>query len=212
MSDRPEVRIRGWSWWLARILLTPVLRWGYRVRATGIEYVPKTGAVLFVANHISMWDPPMIGYALMARRRLYFMAKRELFGFPGAGAIFRGFGAFPVDRGGADRSAIRTARAILDRGDALLMFPEGTRHASGAPGPAWPGAGTLAQAEDVRVVPIRITGSNRRFGPVEVAIGPQLDISDLADGSRSERNQAIADRMMQAISRLGMTPAGVDGG
>jgi 1-acyl-sn-glycerol-3-phosphate acyltransferase len=210
MSDQPEVRIRGWEWWIARVLFSPVMRWGFRVRATGIEHVPTSGPTLFVSNHISMWDPPMIGYALMARRRLYFMAKAELFGFPGTGAIFRGLGAFPVDRGGADRSAIRTARDILGRGDALLMFPEGTRHTSGSPGPAWPGAGTLAQADGVRVVPLRITGSNRRLGPVEVAIGPQIDISDVADGPRSERNQAIADRMMQAISRLGSAPAGVE--
>jgi 1-acyl-sn-glycerol-3-phosphate acyltransferase len=208
VSDQPEVRIRGWAWWIARVLITPVFRWGYRVRATGLEHVPRSGPTLFVANHISMWDPPMIGYALMARRRIYFMAKRELFVLPGTGPVFRGFGAFPIDRGGADRSAIRTAREILARGDALLMFPEGTRHTSGSPGPAWPGAGTLAQADDVCVVPVRITGSNRRLGPVEVAIGPPLDVSDVLQGSRSERNQAIADRMMQAISQLGAAPPG----
>jgi 1-acyl-sn-glycerol-3-phosphate acyltransferase len=203
MSDEsPRVRIVGWVWWASRIMTAPLFRWIYRVHVVGGERVPDSGATLFVANHISLWDPPMIGYALAPRRRIYFMAKRELLEIPVAGWVFANGGAFPVDRGGADRSAIRTARRLLAEGEALLMFPEGTRHTDGELGPAWPGAGALARVEGVRVIPILVSRSRGRWGPVRVAIGAPLDFSDLPKASRSAQSQAVANRMMEAIGAL----------
>jgi 1-acyl-sn-glycerol-3-phosphate acyltransferase len=203
MSDRaPKVRIVGWLWWTGRILLAPVFRWIYRVRVVGIERVPDHGGTLFVANHISMWDPPMIGYALAPRRRVYSMAKRELLTIPVVGRMFANAGVFPVDRGGADRSAILTARRLLAEGEALLMFPEGTRHTDGQLGPAWPGAGALARVDGVQVMPILVSRARGRLGPVRIAIGAPLDFSDLPKASRSAQSQAVANRMMEAIGAL----------
>jgi len=187
---------------IARGILGPLFRFVFRVRTVGVENIPTHGPTLLVANHISMWDPPMIGHALLSRRQIYFMAKSELFDVPVLGWVIRRVGAFPVERGNADRTAIRTAREVLGRGDALLMFPEGTRHADGHLGQAWPGAGALALAEGVVVVPIVIEGSNRRIGPVRVAVGNPLDLSDLPKSSRAERSQLAADRMMRAIGAL----------
>jgi 1-acyl-sn-glycerol-3-phosphate acyltransferase len=84
----------------------------------------------------------------------------------------------------------------------LLMFPEGTRHTDGQFGEAWPGAGSLALADGVVVVPVVIEGTNRGIGPVRVAVGTPLDLSDLPDVSRGERSQIAADRMMAAIGAL----------
>ena len=202
MSDQPEVRIDPLVWWTARVVLAPIFRLVFRLGWHGAENIPSEGPTLFVANHISMWDPPMLGYALAGRRRIFFMAKQGLFANSLVAKILRRGGAFPVDRGGADRAAIRTARDILARGDALLMFPEGTRFKSGELGPAWPGAGALALAEGVTVIPIGISGSNRRFGPARIIIGGPLDLSDLTTGARGERSQIAADRMMAAIGAL----------
>jgi 1-acyl-sn-glycerol-3-phosphate acyltransferase len=202
MSDERDARIVPWLWWVARAVLAPIFRLVFRLRVVGAENIPTGGSTLFVANHISMWDPPMIGHALARRRRVHFMAKSELFAVPGLGWAIRRLGAFPVERGGADRSAIRTARGVLGRGDALLMFPEGTRYSDGHMGDAWPGAGALALADGVRVVPIAIDGSNRRIGPVRVAVGAPVDLSDLPDSSRGERSQLAADRMMTAVGAL----------
>ncbi len=201
-DDTPKVRIVGWLWWTGRIMLTPIFRWIYRVQAVGVDRVPSHGATLFVANHISMWDPPMIGYALAPRRRVYSMAKRELLTIPVVGRVFANAGVFPVERGGADLSAIRTARRLLAEGEALLMFPEGTRHTEGEFGPAWPGAGALARVEGVQVMPILVSRGQRRWGPVRVTVGAPLDFSDLPKGSRSAQSQAIANRMMDAIGAL----------
>ena len=205
MSGGSDARIVPALWWLARGILAPLFRLAFRLRVGGVENIPTEGPTLFVANHISMWDPPMIGYALVSRRRVYFMAKSELFRVPVLGWVIRRTGAFPVERGGADRSAIRTAREVLDRGDALLMFPEGTRNTDGRIQPAWPGAGALGLADHVRVVPVAIAGSNRRFGPVRVSVGTPLDLSELPAGPRGGRSQMAADRMMAAIGALRST-------
>jgi 1-acyl-sn-glycerol-3-phosphate acyltransferase len=202
VTDGHQVRIAPGVWWLARVLLGPIFRLVFRLRWRGAENIPASGPTLFVANHISMWDPPMIGYAWAGRRRIFFMAKQELFAHSLVARTLRRGGAFPVDRGGADRTAIRTARDILARGGALLMFPEGTRFTSGKPGPALPGAGALGLAEGIQVIPIVISGSNRRFGPARIIIGGPLDLSDLNTGARGERSQMAADRMMAAIAAL----------
>ena len=202
MSTQPEVSMNMAVRNLARVLLAPVFWLGFRLRCRGTENIPPSGAVLFVANHISMWDPPMIGFVIAPRRRMFFMAKRELFANPIAAKVFRAGGAFPVERGGIDREAIRAARDILGRGEALLMFPEGTRYRNGELGPAMPGAGAFGLADDVQVIPVAISGSNRRFGPASITIGGRLDLSDITTGSRAERSQIAADRMMGAIAAL----------
>jgi 1-acyl-sn-glycerol-3-phosphate acyltransferase len=208
VSETGTPTITGWLWWAGRIVLTPLFRIVFRIRVTGLEHVPHEGPVLLTCNHISMWDPPMIGYAVCRRRRIYFMAKRELMELPVAGWVFAHAGAFGVDRGAADRRAIRTARDLLADGKALLMFPEGTRYPSGQLGEAWPGAGALAGVAGTTVIPVSIVGSNRRFGPVRVAIGLPLEVGDIVDGPKSARSQAIADRMMAAIRELRDTQAG----
>lgn len=190
---------RGW-WVFGHITLVPPIRGAMRLRTTGREHLPATGPVLVVSNHIAQADPPILGVAGLPRRS-YYMAKIELFRVPVLRRIIHGLGAFPVDRGAADRRALRLAREILSRGDQLLMFPEGTRHPDGDLHPGLPGAGTLGLIDGVTVVPAAIWGSQRALGPVRVAYGPPLDLSDLS-GPRSVRAQLAVDRMMAAIADL----------
>lgn len=189
------------TYWAAYLICRPLFKVLFRLSRGGGHHVPRTGPVLFVSNHISGADPPLLGAGALPRR-LHFMAKKELFAHPLGGRLIRSGGAFPVDRGGADRNAIRMAKDVLTRGDALLMFPEGTRSEDGRLGPAWPGAGSLALDPGVQVVPMAIWGSQRRFGPVRIEIGAPLDLSDLTEGSRAERARRAADRMMDAIAEL----------
>lgn len=199
-TRRPPV-VTDRVWTAARLLFPPLFFWPMRLRRRGQHHIPRTGPVLVVSNHVSQKDPPLMGGAVLPRR-LYYMAKVELFRIPVMGPIIARLGAFPIDRGNADRDAIRVARAILERGDVLLMFPEGTRSRSGVLGPGLPGAGALALDPRVTVVPAAIWGSQRRLGPVNVIFGPPLDLSDLAEGPRSRRAQAAVDRMMQSIAEL----------
>lgn len=199
MSERlPHISLGLWSF--LRVSLVPIVVFGLGLRRRGVEHIPRRGPVLFVCNHISTNDPPLVGVALR-ERRCYYMAKSELFGFPIFGSFIRASGAFPVVRGGADRSAIRTARGLLARGEALLMFPEGHRHVDGHLRPPLPGAGSLGLEPGVTVIPVAIWGSQRKRFGARVAIGPPVRTGDLT-GARSERAAAAAERMMDAIGEL----------
>ncbi len=206
MSELPEI---GPWWWLAgRAVIWSFARLGMRLRRTGQQYVQPAGPALIVCNHISQADPPLVGIAALPRQ-LFYMAKSELFEVRGLGHAIGNLGGFPVKRGGADRQAFRTARGILRRGDALLTFPEGTRHRDGRLQPPWPGAGALALEDGVRVIPAAIWGSQGPMGsPVRVAFGPPLDLTGVEGASRSERSSRAADEMMVAIAALLPTVGG----
>ena len=101
----------------------------FRLRRLGREHIPE-GGVILASNHRSFLDPFAIGGCL--GRPIYFVAKRELFKNPLVGWILNCMGAFPVRRGDSDEESMDTALALLARGEALVMFPEGTRIRTGS--------------------------------------------------------------------------------
>jgi 1-acyl-sn-glycerol-3-phosphate acyltransferase len=199
MSATP--RINQPLWHGLRWLVAPPAALVLALRRRGTEHVPAEGSTLVVSNHISHFDPPLLGLALRSRQT-YFFAKEELFRPAPVGRFFRATGAFPVRRGAADRSAFRAARDVLARGECLLWFPEGTRHRDGRLHDPFPGAGSLALEDGVTVVPAAIWGSHRGVFGARIAFGPPIPMGDLEGGSRSERSAEAAGRMMDHIERL----------
>ena len=144
-------------YWLARALLLPFFLVYFRLERIGREHVPSSGPVLLAANHRSFLDPFVIG--ALTRRPVYYMAKRELFERRWQAWLLNGLGAFPVDRGAGDKHAMATARAILERGDCVVVFPEGTRVRPGPLGHPHRGVGRLALQTGARVVPVAVIGT-----------------------------------------------------
>jgi 1-acyl-sn-glycerol-3-phosphate acyltransferase len=147
----------GWTYTLARVVvsLPTLLLW--RVRAIGYRNVPRTGPVLLAPNHFSQMDHFFIG--LYLRRKIRFMAKSQIFGPPVLTYIFKHGGVFPVRRGHHDEEAFRTAFTLITQGEMLLIYAEGGRSRSGELGEPKAGIGRLALESGAPVVPVAIHGS-----------------------------------------------------
>jgi 1-acyl-sn-glycerol-3-phosphate acyltransferase len=156
--DLERFTLRGRPRRVLRALLLPLLRLAIGLRIEHVERVPY-GAVIAVSNHLHNADPVLTSVAFP--RPIHYMAKKEVFGLPVIKWILRGVGSFPVDRGKADRAALRRAKATLAQGIALGMYPEGTRSVTRALQPAHAGVGLLALQNDVPILPVVITGTER---------------------------------------------------
>ena len=196
-------------YFVAASLSWPVVKGLYRLRARGLEHVPPGGFVL-AANHTSNFDPWPLGIPFLPKRQLRFMAKAELFN-PILAPILRAGGAFKVRRGEGDVEAMRTAAELAREGEIVVMFPEGTRQKKGLrkKREARPhtGAARIALTAGVPLVPAAIGGTDRlsRLGPLSVAYGEPIDVSDL-EGMETKRAASIAtERLMKAIEELKAT-------
>ena len=140
-----------------RAILVPAFLVYLRMQRIGREHLPRSGPLLLASNHRSFLDPFLIG--MLVRRPVYYMAKRELFERRWQAWVLNALGAFPVDRGAGDRAAMDTARAILERGDCVVVFPEGTRVRPGPLGEPRRGVGRLALETGAPVAPVAVIGT-----------------------------------------------------
>lgn len=176
---------------LLRVLYVSI----FRFRATGQENIPAEGPVILCSNHVSVLDPPTAGIAL--NRKVHFMAKAELFQIPLFGSLIRSLGAFPVKRGGVSRESIRLALQLLQDGNVMGVFPEGTR--SSAEGAGKKGAASLALKSGAAVIPVTINGSYTPFKGIRVTYGPPIDLSSYTGQSSSEALEQVTELIMSRI-------------
>jgi glycerol-3-phosphate dehydrogenase (NAD(P)+) len=188
---------------IVRGVLQPFFLLYFRMSRIGREHVPAGGPVIIAANHRSFLDPFVI--ATMARRPMYYVAKKELFSRPWQAWILNALGAFPVDRGAGDEQSMATAKAILDRGDIVLMFPEGTRIRPGSLGTPKRGVGRLALESGAPVVPVAVIGTEAirrgwRIRPHKVRIraGRPLRFPQVIEPSRALAG-AVTDRIWPCV-------------
>jgi 1-acyl-sn-glycerol-3-phosphate acyltransferase len=180
-------------------LSLPVVRFLFRLQATGLEHLPAEGGFVLAANHTSNFDPWPLGLPLFPQRWLRFMAKSELYWWPLA-RVLDAAGAFPVERGKGDVEAIEKAVELVRSGEVVVMFPEGTRQRKGLR-KRWEarphtGAARIAHRAAAPLVPAAIRGTDRlaRLGPLRVAYGPPVEVT----GDSHE----TTERLMAEIQRL----------
>ncbi len=180
LKDRVKSKLRwatfvpAFYWWATytlRGLLWLVVRWEVR----GRENVPASGALIVVSNHLNNADPPILG-AGIARRRIRFMAKIELWKYP-IGVLPRLYGAFPVRRFESDLGAMLNAERILKRGEVLGMFPEGTRSRTGYMGKPHPGTAMIALRSGATVLPCAIGGTEMLRNPLHLVKRPTFSVT-----------------------------------
>lgn len=183
----------------------------FRGDIAGLENLPAEGGFIVASNHASVLDPPIVGLPLP--RQVNFFARKTLWKSGFASWWLNGVGTIPVDRdGGTDVNAIKRVMQTLKAGNAVILFPEGTRSTTGELQSVRPGIGMIACRTQVPVIPARVFGSFEAFGrggklrlgtPVSVTYGRPLAHADYdrpEDGK--ERYSRAAERIMEAIGRL----------
>ncbi|MGI6065013.1 MAG: lysophospholipid acyltransferase family protein [Bacillota bacterium] len=175
-----------------------------RYKITGQENIPDKGPVIVVCNHVSYWDPIVLGCAL--NRQVYFMAKAELFSIPIFGNILKRLGAFPIKRGHSDHKALRTAIRLLKEGKVLGVFPEGTRSKKGSLLPFRTGITMIAYKAGCPIVPVGLINSKKVligwWKPVEVKIGKPMLFPQVIKRPSSEELEEWTEQSRQAVAFL----------
>lgn len=198
-------------------LVSPFQLW-FNWRWEGLERVPPEGAAIIAGNHLSYLDPFAHGlFVVRAGRRPRFLAKQELFDAPFVGTVLRGAHQISVQRGTGDRSPIDDAARAVERGEVVVIYPEGTTTTSNedfSPGRGKTGAVRLSIATGVPILPVATWGgqfvwrkSGRQslaFGrPIWVAAGEPFDPMERLGGERDARAlRASTDDLMAELGTL----------
>jgi 1-acyl-sn-glycerol-3-phosphate acyltransferase len=188
----------------------------FRARMYHAERVPTTGPVILASNHASFLDPPLVGACL--HRGISYLARDTLFRYPVIGWLLHAVNVVPVDREGGGATGLR---AIFDRllaGDAIILFPEGTRTRDGKLHPARSGIGLVVIKSTAPVVPVRVFGTYEAFGKhvpfplphqLTVKFGPPMNFAELRTEAKTcskarlkEIYQQTADEIMAVIAKL----------
>jgi 1-acyl-sn-glycerol-3-phosphate acyltransferase len=189
------------AWLLGKPIIGALVRVFAPLRTYGRDRVPAQGPVVLCFNHFSWLDPWAIGSS--CPRIIFYVAKQEAHDDKLIGPFIRFFGTTPIRRGESDREAVRAMREVVRRGDALGMFPEGTRQAR-EPGPVLPGAAMIAVQEQVPIVCAAIHGTQDwrlgNFRPVSIAFGEPFDVSHHPRNSKGYR--AASEEIQSELRRL----------
>ena len=180
-----------------RAVLKPIIKVLFRVKCVGAENVPSEGAVLLCSNHTSLFDIPLL--IALCPRQIFFMAKKEIFKVPILGSVVKAMGAFPVDRGARDISAIRNALSVVKENKVLGIFPEGTRYRKCGPmREVKTGSAFVIAKTGVDMVPVSIykEGVAHPFRRVTVRFGEPVPAKALCDGKPTKENLNEASRVI----------------
>ena len=193
----------------SRLLCLGIAKVAFRLRVEGREFIPRSGPAICAANHVSFLDAIIIGVAIS--RPVHFMAKEELFRFRPFGWLLRQYHAFPVNRRRLDLQAMNRAILLLEQGELLVMFPEGTRGDGIQLRPAKPGIGLIAARTGAPVIPTLHRGAEMVFPRgawfprphrITVKFGTPLRFAETQGDESQERIVAFSQTVMARIAAL----------
>jgi 1-acyl-sn-glycerol-3-phosphate acyltransferase len=200
------------AWWTLRLIFSTFFRW----RVFNRENVPMHGPLIVAANHASYIDPPLVGGA--SPREFHFLARESLFRFYLGGAFLRGLNCVPVDREGGGGAGLKAIHDRLRKGNAIILFPEGTRSQDGQLQPAKAGIGLAVIKSGATVLPARVFGTYEAWGRhqkfprphrVIVKFGQPMQFDALRAEAQTcsktrlkELYQQVSDDIMAAIAKL----------
>ncbi len=196
-------------YWFVKGMFHPFVRLYLRQTREGLEYLPKSGPAIIIANHSSYADPIVLGSA--SPRPIHFIVLQRMFDLMVLRWFYWGMGTIPVRIEGQDSRGIKRALRVLSRGRVLGIFPEGTRSPDGAVGEARPGAAMIAALSGAPVIPAYIEGANEALPVgasfprpirVNVKFGPPLYFERHRGRQGREALQVFSQAMLDAVRRL----------
>ena len=144
---------------VSKLFVFPIYKFVFKGHLIGRENIPQKGSFIVVSNHGSLFDPPLLGHAL--NHNISFMAKAELFKIPFLGFVIKACGAYPVKRGIADKTTIKTACEKLSNNKSIGIFIDGTRQKNGRVNKPKQGAALLAFKNQTILLPVAIVNSHK---------------------------------------------------
>jgi 1-acyl-sn-glycerol-3-phosphate acyltransferase len=201
------------AYWLMKALISPILRYFFRIRVEGLEHVPDTGAAILASNHVSFSDSFFL--PLVLRRRITFVAKAEYFEDPKSAWFFRGVGQIPIKRegGSASQRALDSAHEVLDGGGLFGIYPEGTRSPDGRLYKGHTGVARLAMHCNVPVLAVAMIGTREAqpigqvmpnlFRTVTIRISPPMTWERYLDRAADPKVlRQVTDEIMFELREL----------
>ena len=185
----------------AYFVLAPICRFLFPMRVVGTENVPE-GAAVLCPNHANAFDPALVAVALGNDSRMSFMAKEELFRRKPIAWFLSKLGAFPVNRGGNDLNAMKTAMKSLQSGGRLLVFPEGTRVERHGEVEAKGGVIVIASRTNAPLVPVYCGGKKKLFRKNTVVFGEPYLPTFASRRPTAEETQQAANELMDRVYKM----------
>ncbi len=213
-SGEVQVRFAPWQHVLYRFVRAVVgglCKALWRVRVRGLENIPARGPFILAPVHRSNVDTPLV--SLMGRRQLRFMGKDSMWKFGFSDWFFTSMGGFPVHRGTPDRDALRSCERLLADGQALVIFPEGTRRSGPTVDEMFEGPAYLSAKLQVPIVPVGIGGSEGampkgsrgiRLVKISIVVGEPIAPPEPTESGRVGRKgvRALTEELQQRLQEL----------
>ncbi len=208
---KPPTKLELAVYEVTRFASVTFSRFFWRLKVEGLEHVPTTGAFILAPVHRSIVDSLVVAAA--TKRRMHYMGKQEMWKYRFSAWYFNAMGGIPVNRGTPDRDALRACKVVIEAGEPLVMFPEGTRQSGPIIGDIFDGVAFVAVRGGIPIVPVGLGGteaalpkSSKRLRPVRIhmIIGPPLHPVTLSENGSASRRvvRELSERLHDEMQRL----------